>query len=139
VSDSRGHDSGAVPSDYFDLGDHRRRVTTTSSEAQTWFDRGLAWTYGFHHEEARACFERAIEADPDCAMAHWGVAYVVGPNYNNAWDAFDPVSLAQSLTTARAAREAAERLAPGASGVEQALIATLAARYPVVEATEGDP
>jgi tetratricopeptide (TPR) repeat protein len=125
--------------DYFDLGDHHRPVTTTSPEAQTWFDRGLAWTYGFHHEEARACFERALEADPDCAMAHWGVAYVVGPNYNNAWDDFDPVSLAQSLATAREAREAAERLASRASAVEQALIATLAARYPVFEATAGDP
>jgi tetratricopeptide (TPR) repeat protein len=128
-----------VTGDYFDLGDHRRPVTTSSPEAQTWFDRGLAWTYGFHHLEAQACFERAIEADPDCALAHWGVAYVVGPNYNNAWDAFDPVSLAESLRTARTARENAERLAPRASGVEQALIGTLAARYPVSEATEGDP
>jgi tetratricopeptide (TPR) repeat protein len=125
--------------DYFDLGDHHRPVTTTSPEAQTWFDRGLAWTYGFHHDEAKRCFERAAEADPDCAMAHWGIAYVVGPNYNNAWDAFDPASLADSLTTARLARHSAERLAPQASEVEQALIATLAARYPVTDATEGDP
>ena len=143
MSDCCDHDSGSLPTStpgaYFDLGDHHRPVTTTSTEAQSWFDRGLAWTYGFHHEEARACFERALEADPDCAMAHWGVAYVVGPNYNNAWDAFDPLSLAQSLTTARAARKAAERLAPRASAVEQALIATLSARYPVTEATEGDP
>ncbi|HEX3931328.1 MAG TPA: hypothetical protein VHW64_11505 [Nocardioides sp.] len=129
-------DSGT---DYFDLGDHHRAVTTPSSEAQTWFDRGLAWTYGFHHEEARRCFERAAEADPDCAMAHWGIAYVVGPNYNLAWDDFDPGRLADSLTTARLARERAEQLADGASDVEQALIATLAARYPVTDAIEGDP
>ena len=79
MSDCCDHDSG---SDYFDLGDHHRPVTTTSADAQTWFDRGLAWTYGFHHEEAQRCFERAVEADPECAMAHWGIAYVVGPNYN---------------------------------------------------------
>ena len=72
-------------------------------------------------------------------MAHWGIAYVVGPNYNNAWDAFDPASLADSLTTARLARESAERLASGSTDVEQALIATLAARYPVTDATQGDP
>ncbi len=124
---------------YFDLGTHTRPVTTTSAEAQRWFDRGLAWTYGFHHEEAKACFERALEADPDCAMAHWGIAYVVGPNYNYAWDDFDPASLSDSLSTARAARENAERLAPRTTLVEQALIATLAARYPVTEAAEGDP
>ena len=32
-------------------------------------------------------------------MAHWGIAYVVGPNYNYAWDAFDPASLAGSLAS----------------------------------------
>jgi tetratricopeptide (TPR) repeat protein len=128
-----------VPDDYFDLGGHHRAVTTSSAQAQQWFDRGLAWTYGFHHDEAKRCFERAIEADPECAMAHWGVAYAVGPNYNYAWDDFDPVGLSSSLSTARDARERAQRLAPRASEVEQALIATLAARYPVTDAREGDP
>ena len=137
MTDCCDRDSGA--GEYFDLGDHHRAVTTTSADAQTWFDRGLAWTYGFHHEEARRCFERAVGADPDCAMAHWGIAYVVGPNYNYAWDDFDPASLSSSLSTAREARENAERLAPRASAVEQALIATLTARYPVIEAAEGDP
>ncbi len=33
-------------------------------------------------EEAIACFQRALEADPTCAMAHWGIAYSHGPNYN---------------------------------------------------------
>ena len=37
---------------------------------------------GYHHEEAVACFERALEHDPTCAMAHWGIAYAIGPNYN---------------------------------------------------------
>ncbi|HET7066831.1 MAG TPA: hypothetical protein VFI21_04440 [Nocardioides sp.] len=137
MADCCGHDEGGW--DYFDLGSHHRPVTTASEDAQTWFDRGLAWTYGFHHEEARRCFERAAEADPDCAMAHWGIAYVVGPNYNYAWDDFDPAGLTSSLSTAREARAEAERLAPGATEAEQALIATLAARYPVVDATEGDP
>jgi tetratricopeptide (TPR) repeat protein len=137
VSDCCEHDSGAR--DYFDLGTHHRMITTSSPDAQTWFDRGLAWTYGFHHEEARACFERAVAADPDCAMAHWGIAYVVGPNYNYAWDDFDPASLSSSLSTARDARAHAERLAPDATEAEQSLIATLAARYPVTDAAEGDP
>ena len=66
-------------SDYYDLGSYRRPVTTASPEAQTWFDRGLLWCYGFNHEEAVRCFERAAEADPGCAMAYWGIAYAVGP------------------------------------------------------------
>ena len=80
----------ATQPDYFDLGPHQRNVTTASESAQTWFDRGLNWTYGFNHEEAIICFENALEHDPDCAMAHWGIAYAVGPNYNKPWEAFEP-------------------------------------------------
>src|SRR4051812_31821206 len=52
----------------YDLGSYARTVTTTSADAQRWFDRGLNWCFGFHHEEAVACFEKALEADPNCAM-----------------------------------------------------------------------
>ena len=102
-------------SDYFDLGSYERRVTTSSAQAQVWFTRGLLWAYGFNHEEAAACFERAIEADPDCALAHWGLAYALGPNYNKPWEAFDPDDLSSSLArafgaaTAAAARHAGRR------------------------------
>lgn len=70
--------------DYYDLGTYSRPVTTSSADAQLWFDRGLMWTYAFHHEEAVACFEKAVEADPECAMAHWGIAYALGPNLQQA-------------------------------------------------------
>jgi hypothetical protein len=55
----------------YDLGPYSRKVTTSSTDAQRWFDRGLNCCFGFHHEEAIACFEKALEADPNCAMAHW--------------------------------------------------------------------
>ncbi len=67
---------------YYQVG-VEKKVTTTSPEAQMWFDRGLGLTYGFNHEEAIACFERAFEADPECAICYWGKAYALGPNYNN--------------------------------------------------------
>lgn len=117
-------------SEYFDLGDYHRRVTTGSAEAQRWFDRGLVWSYAFNHEEARRCFEQTIAADPGCAMAHWGVAYVVGPNYNKAWAAYDPTDLAESLRVATQARQAALALCGQAGPVERAIIETLPARYP---------
>ena len=79
-------DSRAVPEYAYDLGTYGRPISTSSADAQAWFDRGLVWSYGFNHEEAVRCFERAAEADPACAMAHWGVAYAIGPNYNKAWD-----------------------------------------------------
>lgn len=45
---------------YYDLGSFYRSVSTDSNLAQTWFDRGLVWAYGFNHEEAARCFENAI-------------------------------------------------------------------------------
>jgi tetratricopeptide (TPR) repeat protein len=116
--------------DYYDLGTHHRPVTTTSPEAQTWFDRGLVWTYAFHHEEAVACFEAAAAADPDCAMAYWGLAYALGPNYNKPWAAFDPAELALTVHRTHAAVERAHARAAAATPVERALIGALRARYP---------
>lgn len=113
----------------YDLGAHSLPVSTRSAVAQRWFDRGLTWAYGFNHEEAVRCFRRAAEADPDCAMAHWGVAYAAGPNYNMPWDVFDEAGRAEALATAFAALEAARACAPP-SPWEAALIAALAHRFP---------
>ena len=74
----------------YNLGSYSRKVTTTSEDAQRWFDRGLNWCFGYHHEEAVACFQKALEIDPNCAMAHWGVGYAAGPNYNFPWELQDP-------------------------------------------------
>ncbi|WP_329267386.1 hypothetical protein [Streptomyces sp. NBC_01451] len=120
----------------YDLGTHGRPVTTSSAEAQRWFDRGLVWTYGFHHEEAVACFEAAAAADPGCAMAHWGIAYALGPNYNKPWEFFDGEDLARTVARTHAAVELAQRKAAGATPAEQALIGALRARYPQAEAVE---
>ncbi|KMS77083.1 hypothetical protein ACM01_00055 [Streptomyces viridochromogenes] len=122
--------------EYYDLGTYTRSVTTSSADAQRWFDRGLTWTYAFHHEEAVACFEAAAEADPDCAMAHWGIAYALGPNYNKPWEFFDDQDLVRTVDRTHAAVELAHRKASGATPVEQALIAALRARYPQAKAVE---
>lgn len=58
----------------YNLGRYHRKVTTANAQAQVWFDRGLIWSYAFHHEESARCFERAIAEDPGCAMAYWGVS-----------------------------------------------------------------
>ncbi|MEM7170863.1 MAG: hypothetical protein AAF530_11885 [Pseudomonadota bacterium] len=116
--------------DYYDLGTYSWKVTTASPDAQLWFDRGLVWTYGYNHEEAIVCFKRALEADPGCAMAHWGIAYAIGPNYNKPWEAFEPEEQPEALATAQAAVSAATGLTKGLSEVEQALITAIATRYP---------
>ncbi|AKK30609.1 tetratricopeptide repeat protein [Mycobacterium sp. EPa45] len=113
---------------YYDLGDFHRPVDTSSSQAQVWFDRGLVWAYAFNHEEAITCFERALALDADLAIARWGIAYAIGPNYNKGWEAFDAVDLAASLARARMELELAAK--SRGSVVEHALIAALAARFP---------
>lgn len=64
------------------LGDHYHAVTTSSKRAQLFFDQGLKLTYGFNHKEALRAFKEAARLDPDCAMAYWGWALVLGPNLN---------------------------------------------------------
>ena len=117
-------------SDYYDLGGFGHPVSTTSAEAQTWFDRGLVWCYGFNHEEAVRCFQRAVEFDPDCSMAHWGIAYAIGPNYNKDWVAFDAAELVDAVATAHAAVATALSLSDRATPLEQALIEALQHRFP---------
>lgn len=114
---------------YYDLGNHTRTVSTDAPDAQMWFDRGLNWTYGFHHEEAIRCFEQALIADPHCAMAQWGIAYAAGPNYNKNWDQFDPIDLTNTVGVCYLAVERAVALLDYASAPERALITALTARY----------
>lgn len=115
--------------DYFDLGSHSRSITTTSPDAQRWFDRGLVWTYGFNHGEAIRCFKRAIKADPSCAMAYWGVAYAGGPHYNKTWDMYDPSELPKTVERTYLASRQAAALLDGVQPVERALIEALQQRY----------
>jgi len=115
-------------SDYFDLGTYSRPASN-EPEAQNWFDRGLAWLFAYNHEEAIVCFERALEADPACALAHWGIAYALGPNYNKPWEVFTPEEKEPALDRAHVALKAGLALT-SAKPVERALIEALASRYP---------
>jgi tetratricopeptide (TPR) repeat protein len=115
---------------YFDLGSYSRKITTSSSDAQLWFNRGLNWLYGFNHGEAIKSFQKALEHDPECAMAYWGVSYAAGPNYNLPWHLYDPAGRQMALEAAYDAMQGALAHAENASPVEQAMIRALPARYP---------
>jgi tetratricopeptide (TPR) repeat protein len=116
--------------DYFDLGKHGRTISTTSDQAQIWFDRGLVWLYGFNHEAAIDCFRKALEADPDCAMAQWGIVHAAGPNYNRPWETYEPEERAEAMAIARGAADAAAGMADRATAVERGLIAAVRHRAP---------
>ena len=115
---------------YYDLGSFRRTITTKSEEAQTWFDRGLIWSFGFNHEESAECFQKALAADPACAMAYWGLAYALGPNYNKPWEFFEESELDATVEKTHDAVVQAQKHADEATSVEKALIDALEYRYP---------
>ncbi len=105
-------------------GAHQRTVQAASTEAQAFFDQGLAFLYGFNHDEAIRSFRRAVELDPQCAMAHWGIAYANGPHINN------PVVPPEREAEAYAAAREAGRLADGlGDGPDRALIEAIQMRY----------
>src|SRR5438270_3437872 len=84
------------------LGDLHHPVSTTNKEAQQFFDQGLRLIYAFNHDEAARSFRRASELDPKLAMAWWGVALAVGPNYNLAVDPEHEKIAADAIDKARA-------------------------------------
>lgn len=106
----------------FDLGGWHHPITTTSPEAQQYFDQGLILCYGFNHAQAIAAFTAATKLDPDCAMAYWGIALAYGPNINIPMDS-------TAERPAWEALQAALALAPKASEAEQSYIEALASRY----------
>ena len=106
------------------LGNVHRPITTSSPEAQKYFDQGLALMWGFNHDEATRSFAKAAELDPKCAACFWGVSLTVGPNYNL------PFLVEERARVAFEALARARENAADASPTEQALIMALASRYP---------
>ncbi len=105
------------------LGSHRRKVKTTSAQAQRYFDQGLAFLFAFNHDEAIRAFEEAVRLDPKCAMAWWGISLANGPHINF------PFLPPERATAAWGALEKAHAAAAAGTPVERALIGALAKRY----------
>ena len=110
------------------LGTVHRTITANQGRPGV-LHQGLGLMYGFNHDEAARSFAKAAELDPSCGVCFWGLAYVLGPNYNvpmlpdrspAAWDA-----LRRHSSTPRRAQP-----------VEQALIGALAKRYPGPESVD---
>ena len=104
------------------LGNVHHAVSTKNARAQQFFDQGLKLVYGFNHDEARRSFQYAADLNPKLAMAWWGVALTLGPNYNL------PIDLGRE----KAGYDAVQRalaLQENASEPERAYINALAFRY----------
>ncbi|HKS76282.1 MAG TPA: hypothetical protein VJQ82_23920 [Terriglobales bacterium] len=105
------------------LSDLHHPVSTKNAEAQAFFDQGLRLIYAFNHEEAARSFRRAAVLDPKLAIAWWGVAEAIGPNYNDPADD-------ERFQKAHAAIQKAVALSSNASPSELAFIAAMGKRFP---------
>jgi tetratricopeptide (TPR) repeat protein len=48
--------------------------TSCKPEAQKLFDRGMLYQHSFWYRASQKTFEDVLKADPECAMAYWGIA-----------------------------------------------------------------
>jgi tetratricopeptide (TPR) repeat protein len=105
-----------------DFGTLHHPVATSSQEAQRYFDQGLTLCYGFNHKEAIRSFEAVAKYDPDCPMAHWGIAYAHGPHVNKPMTDEDNQKAWKALGRALALRDKGNDL-------DKAYIDALSKRY----------
>jgi tetratricopeptide (TPR) repeat protein len=124
--------------DRFNLGNHARRISTASDEAQRWFDRGLNWCYAFNKPEGAKCFKKALEHDSDCVMAHWGVAYACGPFYNLTWRDLGEDEAKAATSTAFAYIQRARELSHRATDLENRLVEAQACRVQRPHPVQGE-
>ena len=115
-------DQTAAPALFDNLGSLHHPITTTSEQAQRYFDQGLRLVYAFNHEEAIRSFEAAAQQDPQAAMPYWGIALALGPNINSAMEKKDEH---RAIEMAQKARQLADHTTRG----EKAYIDALVARY----------
>jgi len=118
----RAAPDGKLAPRLMNLGKHTFPVTVKSEQAQLFINQGINLAYGFNHAEAGRAFREAARLDPECAMAYWGQALVLGPNINAP---MDPKNEQAAYEFSRKA----VALKSGASPRERAYIDALAERY----------
>src|SRR5437899_8021269 len=48
--------------------------TSCNEVAQRRFDRGMRYQHSFWYRASKEIFEDTLKADPECAIAYWGIA-----------------------------------------------------------------
>lgn len=101
-------------------------VSTKNVLGQLYFDQGLTFIYAFNHDAAYWSFFRASEADPEMAMAYWGMALAIGANINM------PITHEREKAAHAFIEKAIQKAANGPE-VEKDYIQALAIRYLATE------
>jgi tetratricopeptide (TPR) repeat protein len=122
-TDAAWFTSGKKAQLFDSLGNLHFPITTKHQEVQRYFDQGLMLATGFNHAEAARSFFEATRLDTSCAMAYWGLSYVLGPNYNAGMDPDNYERAYQSI-------QKAIKLSSYGTPKEKALIEAMAKRYP---------
>ena len=131
-TDRAWYSSGEKAMLFDSIGNIHFPVTTRSQQAQRFVDQGFMLAVGFNHAEAARSFYEATRIDSTCAMAYWGFAYVLGPNYNSGMEP-------DNYERAYAAVQRAIQLSRTCTDKEKALIGALTKRYPAKPVDDRKP
>jgi tetratricopeptide (TPR) repeat protein len=97
-------------------------ATSCAKASAAGMDRAVAMLHSFQYEQARGAFASVSAADPQCAMAPWGIAM---SHYHGLWENGD-------IAAGRAALQKAQQIAgsnPATTAREKAYISALAEIY----------
>ncbi len=127
MQEHAGHQGGPVPREILErpvplrtgIGTLHEKVSTSSAEAQAFYDQGLAYVHSFVWIEAIRSFHQALRNDPNMGMAYLGLC-----------DAY--IGL-QDIPTARAALERGEALEGHLNAREKTWLAIRKAELEVAE------
>jgi hypothetical protein len=129
------------------MGEYRVDDASRSSLARRYVAQGMVLAWSFNGAEAARSFAGALETDPGCAAAAWGLAWSLGPTINADLADEDAPRVHSALERARALRAAApprwrdlidalvlRHPVPGSAAVDEAAyeqpMAALTARHP---------
>ncbi len=115
--------SEPMPLAHAGLGPFSRPITTSSTEAQDFFDQGIQLLYAFAPLDAARSFREAERADPACAMCWFGEAWAWGPYLNGPMGPDDAPRAFHAIEQAKALS------GDHATPVERALIEAMTVRY----------
>lgn len=104
------------------IGDVNFPISSENPRTQQFFNQGLTFAYAFNHTEAERAFREALRLDPQCAICYWGIALVLGPNYNQPMPE-------ENIKPAWEATANAINIGHFANEKEQRVMNTLASRY----------
>lgn len=114
------------------IGTYRVNITTSSEYAQLFFNQGVIMANGFNHAEAERSFRESIRQDSTFAMGYWGIAYVLGPNYNSGGESMG------AIRDIKNAVKKAVRFSSHVSPWEKALIQAIQIKFPADSLTTNE-